>query len=258
MKKYLAQNQKLLPGIIGGIGPLSHTDFERYLLSENKDAKVDQEHISYVLVSATSIPSRPLAVEQEQQGNNVLSNEVEEKLMYYANLLADDGADFIVILCNGAHFWYERVRQRIPIPWIHIMETTAEYIKKQHPSISQVGVLATDATLRGQLYQKAFQQRDLHVIAPDIESSTQKDVMKAIYDEKIGIKATGARVDKQAIRLLYEASNYLKDQGAQMVIAGCTEISIALPGNYDRLPVVDPMQVLARKVISLALRRDSL
>lgn len=258
MKKYLARNQKLLPGIIGGIGPLSHTDFERYLLAENKTATSDQDHISYILVSATSIPSRPLAVEQEQKGDTALSQEVGEKLIYYGNLLARDGADFIVVLCNGAHFWYERVQKQIPIPWIHIMKTTAEYIKNHHPTISKVGVLATDATLRGQLYQKAFQEFDLHVIAPDIDSSVQKEVMKAIYDRKIGIKATGSHVDRKAIRLLVGGSTYLKSEGAQIIIAGCTEISIALPGNYEHLPVIDPMQALAQRVLSLATGHKSL
>ena len=51
-----------------------------------------------------------------------------------------------------------------------------------------------------------------------MDSALQQQVTRAVYDSEWGIKATGVRVSKQAIRILETASCWLKDQGAEMAI----------------------------------------
>lgn len=251
----LIAGQKLLPGFVGGIGPLSHTDFERLYLQLNSTASRDQDHPVYNLISATSIPDRTVAIKQEQSGSSALAQEVEDKIVYFVNQLAGNGCDFAVLICNTSHFWHERVREKIKIPWLHMMRVTAKMIKEDFPKVQKVGILATDGTLMTGLYHDALKGLGLEAIAQDVGTPIQQKVMAAIYDPFIGIKATKDRVDRQATANLVEAANDLKQKGAEVVIAGCTEISVALPGAYHAIPVVDPMRCLAQTALDLAMGR---
>lgn len=257
--KMMIDKQVLTPGIICGIGPLSHTDFERLLLRVNKNAKQDQDHPVYLLANAISISNRPKAVERKKAGNPALAKEVEDRLVFFANLLAEDGADFVLVLCNGTHYWYERVTKRISVPWVNMIEVTAKAIKKQYPDADRVGILASDATLRGKLYHKALKKEGLDFIAPEVYSDIQKKVMGATFYKSYAVKVTGDKVSDRAKQDLVEAADWLKEKGVQVVVAGCTEISVALTYEiYKDLPIVDPMTVLAKTTFDLAMGKESI
>eukprot|EP01047_Picozoa_sp_COSAG01_P034139 COSAG01_NODE_2548_length_7465_cov_15.046294_8_plen_90_part_00 len=45
----------------------------------------------------------------------------------------------------------------------------------------------------------------------------------------------------------------LKQKGADVIILGCTEIPLALPEpEYDGVPLVDPVEAVARAMIAMA------
>lgn len=253
-KKMMIKNQIKVAGIIGGVGPLSHTDFERFLLRLNSNAKKDQDHPVYLLANATITPNRPDAVKAENNGDIKPAKEVEETLVYFAQILAKGGADFLIVLCNGAHFWHSRVSKQIPIPWIHMIEETAKSIVKDYPKLSRIGILASDATLLGKLYHEALINAGLIPIAPSIESPTQKLVMNATFYAKYAVKATGDIVSPQARQELMTAAEDLHKKGAQAVICGCTEISVALTSDYySKTPLIDPLRVIAQTTLDLAM-----
>ncbi|WRH65280.1 MAG: hypothetical protein RSE13_15270 [Planktothrix sp. GU0601_MAG3] len=77
--------------------------------------------------------------------------------------------------------------------------------------------------------------------------------MNAIYHPIWGIKATGIQVSAPALDILVNATHWLADQGAELVIAGCTELSVGF--NYlTDLPLiwVDPMKIIAEITLDLA------
>lgn len=257
LKELLIPGQKLLPGIVGGIGPLSHTDFERLMLQVNTTATRDQDHPMYLLLNATSIPDRTVAIKKEKAGDSSLSREVEDKIVAFINQLADNGCDFVDLICNTSHYWHPRVKDKIKIPWIHMMQVTARMIKETYEEVKNVGILATDGTLMSRLYHDALEAEGLKALSPQVGSDIQNDVMTAIYDTSFGIKATKNRVDEKAIYNLVKGADYLKENGAEIIIAGCTEISVALPPAYRVIPVVDPMLSLAQVTFDLSMgRRD--
>lgn len=61
-------------------------------------------------------------------------------------------------------------------------------------------------------------------------------------------------VDAQTRALIAGAADELVDAGAELVIAGCTELPIALEGARLRAPVVDPTQALAEAVVRVIQR----
>jgi aspartate racemase len=246
--------QRCIPGIIGGNGPLAHTEFERKLIAKNvqRGAQSDQEHPVWLLVSAADIPDRTQSLLGAAESCTPM-------LVKYGQLLYSAGADFLVVTCNTAHAFYEQVQPQIPIPWIHLIDSTAEFIRRSYPNINKVGILATDGTIYSQLYTKSLASVGLTPISLQVGSCLQQLVMKAIYNSDWGIKATGTQVSSQAMSILEKASCSLKEQGAEIVIAGCTELSVCFARMEKvALPWVDPLDVLAANTLDLAFGRHQL
>jgi aspartate racemase len=240
--------QIAIPGIVGGLGPLAHIQFEQILLesSRSRGNKRDQDHPEWVLVSATQVPDRTQSIQGKVPDCSTF-------LVKYGRRLEKAGADFLIVTCNTAHAFYDVVQAQLSLPWIPLMECTTRTIVKQFPNIRKVGILATDGTLQTQLYQQSLRRAGLSPISPEIFSAEQVRIMKAIYHPQWGIKTGGVQVSKQAIDELAIAIAWLKEQGAEVVIAGCTEISVGLTQiPFLPLPWVDPLKAIAETTLDLA------
>ncbi|MEM8810131.1 MAG: amino acid racemase [Cyanobacteria bacterium P01_G01_bin.38] len=248
MDTYPPFQQQKLPGILGGLGPLAHIEFEQRLLhhSSRRGARCDQEHPNWLLLSAASTPDRT-------QGLLGTGPDCVTSLVRSARLLEIMGAGFLVVTCNTAHAFYKSVQSQLSIPWLHMMDATAHYIAQNFPVVRRVGVLATDGTLRSQLYTTSLTQHGLSPIMPPAGSPIQRRVMQSIYASDWGIKATGIWISDIALAELTAAVNWLAHQGAELVIAGCTEISIGL-AKLSQLPVnwIDPLDVMANLTLDFA------
>ncbi len=246
--RFLAAGQRYLPGIYGGVGPLSHTLFEQHLLasSHRRGARTDQDHPVWLLASASSTPNRMASL--AGTGENAVPH-----LRHYAQLLERAGADVLFVVCNTAHAYHEQVQRDLRIPWVHLMNVTVDWIRQALSDVTKVGILGTDGTLSTRLYHRALTARRLEPVAPEVGSPDQGLVMDAIFDPAWGIKATGASVSDGARASLERAANGIVDRGAQAVIAACTEVSVGLTAeSYRRVPVVDPLVVAAEVAIDLA------
>lgn len=248
------QQQSKLPGILGGLGPWAHIEFEQRLLhhSSRRGARCDQDHPNWLLLSAASIPDRTQAVFKT-------GPDCEPVLVRSAQLLQTMGAELLVVTCNTAHAFYDAVQSQLDIPWLHMMDTTAQYIANNFPGVKRVGVLATDGTLRSQLYTLSLNQYGLSAIVPASTSPIQHRVMESIYSPDWGIKSGGAWVSDIALIELTAAASWLVEQGAELIIAGCTEISIGL-AKLNHLPVnwIDPLDVMANLTLNLAYAINSI
>ena len=108
-------------GIIGGMGPLSAVKlFERIVLLT--DANCDQEHLRILIDNNTSIPDR----------TDYILGKIKEdprvQLIQSAQKLETMGADYLVICCNTAHYFYEELAQSVDIPILNMIEEAAKYV----------------------------------------------------------------------------------------------------------------------------------
>ena len=242
-----SSRQLKFPGILGGLGPLAHIEFEQRLLhqSTRRGAQYDQDHPDWIVLSAASTPDRTKCL----MG---IGPDCLPYLLDGAHRREAMGADFLVVTCNTAHGFYQAVQAQLTIPWLHMMDATVKYIAENFPTVQQVGVLATDGTLRSRLYATSLLQYGLSPILPPLGSSTQQRIMASIYSPNWGIKATGTKVSDMALIELIVASRWLAERGAELIIAGCTEISIGL-AHLSQLPIhwVDPLDVMANLTLDL-------
>ena len=152
--------------------------------------------------------------------------------------------DFIIIPCVSAHFFLEEVRQQITLPILSIFDVVAETLISGHPNIKTVGLMATTGTIKGDLFQKRLAADNIKTIVP--AESQQAKVMAAIYDIK---NSQPARSRTQITSDLIATAKNLISNGARGIIAGCTEIPLALKQEHLSVPYFDALTILARAAI---------
>ena len=251
----LAPRQSLMPGIIGGMGPLPHIHFERLLLEKMRARGVikEQEYPLYMVINAAPMPDRTACI---LKGNEACVPALVEA----GQKLERAGAHFIVAICNTAHAFRERTSEQLSIPWVDMLRVVAFQLKASPTPVDAIGLLATDGTLKTGLYPRALESlglRSLKTLYPG--ANRQKDVMDAIYDSKFGIKsAAQLTVQEEAIRRFEKAARELMASGASVIITGCTEISLCSAELRERgIPILDPLDALADTVIDISFGKTN-
>ena len=94
--------------------------------------------------------------------------------------------DVIAIPCVTVHHFYYELIKEMNTPVLNLVVETAKYIKKKFPKKRTIGILATEGTYRGKIFEKVYQNYNLVTIIP--EENSQKMLMESIYAND-GIKA---------------------------------------------------------------------
>lgn len=226
-------------GILGGMGPLATVELFRRIV-EKTPAKRDQDHPRIIIYNNPKIPDRTAFI----LGNG---EDPRPELIDSARKLESWGADFIIMPCNTAHFFAETIQKAISIPLVNMIEETAKKIEEM--GLRKVGLLATDGTVKGLIYHRALLSRGVQIAVPN--KNGQKRVMEAIYG---GVKAGNLELGR---RLLLEVARKL-ERRVDGIIAGCTEVSVALKPDDLSVPLIDPLDVISEKAVKLALGLEEL
>ncbi|MGB9892962.1 MAG: aspartate/glutamate racemase family protein [Candidatus Saccharicenans sp.] len=234
----IKKNTKTI-GILGGMGPEATARFFE-LIIKNTAATRDQEHLKIVVYCYPQIPDRTRAI--LYGGENPVPY-----LIKGLKILEKAGAQIVAIPCMTAHYFLPELKPKTRLKIISLIAETADWLKSFRPRIKKVGLLATEGTIATRIFQKALARKRLQVLTPD--SYLQKKIMEAIYGPR-GIKA--GFLTGKAKRLLLEASSELLTQGAEALIAGCTEVPLSLTQKDLSVPLIDPMLIGARAVIQKA------
>ena len=220
-------NRKKL-GVIGGLGPMATALFLQMVV-EMTEADRDQEHIEMFIHHCPQIPDRTgfiLGKSTENPAPALIESGIK---------LAEQGADMIVIPCVTSTYFYEELSSRIPVPVLNIVTQIRNYLYEHQ--IRSVGLMATSGTVTSGLFQQAFSDGECRLILPSVER--QEDVMHLIYNN---IKANKAPEMERFENVVKE----LKNAGAEVIILGCTELSVirrmcGLDQGY-----LDAMELMAR------------
>lgn len=160
--------------------------------------------------------------------------------------LESAGADFIVICTNTMHKVVSQIQAKIRIPIVHIADATAEALLQA--GITKTALLGTKYTMTQDFYKDRLVQKGISVVIPN-EKEIEK-VNDVIYNELcLGIVSDESREDY--IRVIER----LKEEGAQAVILGCTEIGLLISQSDSVLPVFDTTQIHAKAAAEKARER---
>jgi len=224
-------------GILGGMGPMATIDFMSKIVSQT-EVKTEQEHLRIIVYNNPKIPSR---IDAFSPGNP----SPLPALIHTSITLEQAGADYIMMPCHSAHYWFDELQQSVSIPIYSIIECTIEHIKLRH-DVKTILLLATDTTIRSELYQRAMTKLSVQLILPTL--SEQKRIQQLIHM----IKTKSPSLDNE-IMVLREMLKAYKERGVHTAIAGCTEIPLIVSQLDQAMEFIDPSMLLAKKAVQLSL-----
>lgn len=154
------------------------------------------------------------------------------------------GAELLVLCTNTMHKVAPAIERAISIPFINLLDTTANAVKEA--GTTTVGLLGTAFTMEQDFYRDGLSAHGLQVIIPDREDRAV--IHRVIYDELcLGIVSEESRKEYQ--RIIAE----LASRGAEGVILGCTEIELLIAQEDSSIPVFATTAIHARAAVDAAL-----
>ncbi|MFS4447859.1 aspartate/glutamate racemase family protein [Maribacter sp. 2307UL18-2] len=219
-------------GIVGGMGPEAGVDLVSSIY-KNTQAFLDQDHLSVILMSFPKYLEDRTAFIMKKKSINPALNIVKIILK-----LERAGATLIGIACNSSYspsihevILAELKKKNSKVKLLNMPYETCQYIKKEHPDLSRIGVISTNGTYHSGVYHNILRNLNFEVIIPDYNFQ-HNIINQVIYNSDYGIKANSSSViSKKVEEQLQKILNYFEYKKVDAVILGCTELAL-IPENY--------------------------
>ncbi len=164
-----------------------------------------------------------------------------------AKMLEDAGADIVVLCTNTMHICSKAIKEKISIPFLHIAEAAGEEIVNQN--IKKVGLLGTKFTMEKDFYKEVLNEKyGIEVIIPNEQEREQ--VHKIIYGELVH-----GKILEESREIFKSIISNLKNNGAEGVILGCTEIPLLISSTDVNIPIFDTTKLHAEKAVEWSLKK---
>ncbi len=217
------------------MGPEATVDFMARVIALTP-GESDQDHVRLIVDQNPGIPDRQDALLRDGENPGPI-------LADMARGLEDQGCDFLVMPCNTGHAFQADIIAAVKFPFISMIDATLDAAK----SAKCVGVMATVACLRANVYQATLEKRGItHVLTSREEAET---LTRLVFEIKRGNKGelTRAAVARLARSLIA--------RGADVIVSACTEIPLVFRARDLDATLLSSTDELAKMTIALA-RRD--
>lgn len=228
-------------GIIGGMSFESTVSYYQ-IINREVNQRLGGFHSAKILLYSVDF----FEIEECQASGNW--EKAGQLIAEAAVKLESAGADFIVIATNTMHKVAPFVQSQIQIPLLHIAEAIASTIKKQ--GLQKTLLLGTKYTMTQNFYKDKLLQQGLEVLIPneqDIEL-----INRVIFQE-----LCSGIIDDQSRKEFQRIIESLRQEGAESVILGCTEIGLLIQQYNSTLPVFDSTEIHAKAAVEFALEKWS-
>ena len=169
---------------------------------------------------------------------------VGEMMLASAEKLARVGADFAICPDNTIHQGLNLVRERSPLPWLHIAEVAAAEAAAR--GFRRIGLTGTRWLVESEVYPEKLAALELDFVRPG--AVEREGINRIIMDELVyGV------FKPQAVAYFQQVIRRLKDEGCDAVVLGCTEIPLIISDANSPLPTLDSTRLLARAALREAV-----
>ena len=208
-------------GLLGGIGPEATGVFYLKLISRLQRSGRIRSNTDFPQILINSINAPEL----------VHGNGLEDYARGLRELDAA-GVEFIAMVCNTVHSFYDSLQEGIDTPIIDLRREVKDFLGRQ--GAKSVVLLATPMSLKSGLYA------DCDVRYYRLDEKEAREVGDAVLNFNLGNDREGQRATLERIARKYT------DMGAELVICGCTEVGLMLEGSGLR--TLDTMDLLCDAV----------
>lgn len=223
-------------GLLGGLSPESTVEYYKIINSEVRKVLGGCSSAELIIESFNFKEIETLQFEGKW-------DELADKLSFAAQNLERAGAEYIVICTNLMHKVAPQVQASVSVPLIHMVDSVAKEIKKL--KMNKVGLLGTIFTMEEDFYsKKLMEDYGIETVIPD--KTDRMEVSRVIYEELCcGI------ITEQSRQRYLEIIDKMKENGAQGIILGCTEIPLMI--TEASVPVFNTTQIHAMSVVEKIL-----
>jgi len=237
--------------VLGGVGPMAGLGLHKEIIMNTK-VDSDQKHFRVMHLSFSSMVNDRCVY---LSGAENIENPGEQ-MANIAHEINDFCKKFnsscvIGVPCNTFHIdeIFNVFSEMVSVPNIKLLnmiDITVNYFVSRE--IRKVGLLSTTATRNFKLYHSKLDKNDIELV--QVSDSDQDILQDLIFNEVNGLKTLSYSTQKTKNKLI-QLVKRLKDDGAQAIILGCTEIPIALCENelFD-IELLNPVKLLAREMIT--------
>ena len=224
-------------GLIGGTGWVSTLEYYR-LLNQEVNSRLGGLNAAKCLIYSFNY-AEIAALNQENNHAGVLKMVTDA-----AHKLEMCGVDGIALCANTLHFYADDLQSQITKPIIHIASATADVIKRD--GYSAVGLLGTKMTMEENFYKNRLKDSGICTLIPNdrerafIHRSIFNELLKEIF------------IDTTKQRFL-EIISSLKQQGAEGIVLGCTEIPLLIKQKDVDIPVFNTLEIHVKAIADFAI-----
>ena len=161
-----------------------------------------------------------------------------------ARRLERGGATALIIGANSMHKIYGRVAGQVSVPVLHIAECVGA--RMAGDGVRKAALIGTSNVMLESFYRQKLIAHDIELLAPNRGFVEALD--RIIYGELILGKAT-----RRAERELKSIITYLKQDGAEAIVLGCTELEMVVDVDANVLPVYDCTLIHAQAAVDWIL-----
>jgi len=227
-------DDQLTLGVLGGMGPAATLEFLARLQAYTP-AERDQDHIRVIVDINPKAPDR-----------NVPGSGAGNVLAEMAGALHGAGAEVLAMPCNTAHAHADLIQRASGLPLIDMIDLGAEAASQS--GAIRAGVLGTKGALK--LYREYLAARGMGLVG--LPPERQEAFMVTLYRIKAG------DLGDDVTREMKGYAEELRKLGAEVLIAGCTEVPLVLEDEDVKLELIDPGDLLARRCVAVCLRWEPL
>jgi aspartate racemase len=211
-------------GLIGGMSWESTAVYYR-LLNEGVRRRQGGLHSADILLH--SVDFSPIA-EMQAAGDWASAGAA---MANSARRLESGGASCIVLATNTMHKLADQITQATNLPFLHLADVTAKAIRKTQSR--RPLLLATRFTMEQRFYRDRLAAFGVEALVPD--ETERGEVHRIIYEELCrGRIEPGSKARYREI-----VDRVVREEGADGVILGCTEITLLLSQPDFAQPVFD-------------------
>ena len=227
-------------GMLGGMSWESTATYYK-LLNEEIKSRLGGLHSAKIILSSVDFD------EIEKFQHSALWEETARILSYEAKAIENANADFLLICTNTMHKVAPQIEENINIPILHIADATGEALKKD--KIKKVALLGTKFTMTEDFYKNRIEEKfGIEVVTPN---EIEQDIVHEVIYKELCLGKCNKKSRDEYIKIIKRLE---KENEAQGVILGCTEISMLIKQGYVDIPIYDTTKLHVLSAVDYALK----
>ena len=209
-------------GLIGGIGPAATEFYYRGLIERHAAA-------------GTKLELTIAHADVREMGKNLANGEALKQAEIFLRLverLAAAGAEAAAVTSMGGHFCIRELTALSPLPLLNAIPMVDAAIRQR--KLETIGILGTSMVMKTGLYGGITAAR---IVVPE------GDALEQVHRTYIEMAAVGRVTEAQRRLFFANGQRLCREQGADAVFLGGTDLCLAFTGQDCGFPVLDSAEI---------------